>query len=129
MELHVVHQNTRDGSRAVIGIFIDESSDVRAVVPSLVPQLKAHFGTLDEKPDGVVSTNPLDWLPRKTSRYYRYEGSLTTPEHDENVSWVILKEPLLLPKKELGELIEIFRHPARLPQPLNRRYLLANFKP
>jgi carbonic anhydrase len=67
------------------------------------------------------------FLPADTSRYYRYEGSLTTPPYEENVSWVIYKEPLLLPKPELNELIKLFRHPARLPQGLNRRFLLANF--
>lgn len=128
MELHVVHQNTTDGSRAEIGIFIDTSSKAKKT-PSLVPQIKAFIGSQDQCPDNTISENPLDWLPKDTSLYYRYEGSLTTPKYDENVSWVILKEPLLLPKKELIDLIEIFRHPARLPQALNRRFLLANFKP
>jgi carbonic anhydrase len=128
MELHVVHQNVNDGNRAVIGIFIEVSSEAMAV-PSLVPQIKAYFGSKDEQPEADISTNPLEWLPSDTSHYYRYEGSLTTPDFDENVSWVVLKEPLFLPKVDLIELIEIFRHPARLPQALNRRFLLANFKP
>lgn len=127
MELHVVHQNINDGSRAVIGIFIEVSPDAKSV-PSLVPQIKAFLGSKDQQPVGDVSTNPLDWSPSDTSHYYRYEGSLTTPPFDESVSWVVLKEPLLLPKNELVELIEIFRHPARLPQALNRRFLLANFE-
>lgn len=124
MELHVVHQNVNDGSRAVIGIFIDASSAARSV-PSLVPQIKAFFSGQDQQ--GEVSTKVLDWLPSDTSQYYRYEGSLTTEPFDENVSWAILKEPLYLPKNELVELIKLFRHPARLPQALNRRFLLANF--
>jgi carbonic anhydrase len=43
------------------------------------------------------------------------------------VSWVVLKNAKLLPKKELSDLIKLVKHPARLPQPLNRRFLLANF--
>jgi carbonic anhydrase len=128
MELHVVHQNLNDGSRAVIGIFIEASSDAESV-PALVPHIKSLFGGQDQLPEIVVSTNPLDWLPSDTSLYYRYEGSLTTPDYDENVSWVVLKDPLLMPKDDLVELIEIFRHPARIPQALNRRFLLSNFKP
>lgn len=126
MELHVVHQNVNDGSRAVIGIFIDTSGDAK-LVPTLVPQINSFIIDKDVQESSSHSVNPLEWLPTDTSKYYRYEGSLTTPEYDENVSWVILKEPLLLPKSELVELIKIFKHPARLPQAINRRFLLANF--
>ncbi len=83
----------------------------------------------DGEPDPNVSTNPLDWLPEDTKKYYRYEGSLTTPEYDENVSWVVLREPLKLSKKELMKLIPFLQHPARETQPLNRRFVLSNFKP
>lgn len=128
MELHVVHQNVDDGQRVVLGIFIEPSATVKKV-PSLVPQIKTFFGDSDPVLAGQISTNPLDWLPADTSLYYRYEGSLTTPDYDENVSWAIFKEPLFLPKVELIALIKIFKHPARLPQAVNRRFVLANFKP
>lgn len=127
MELHVVHQNIDDGSRAVIGVFI-ESTDKEAVVPALVPQLKDILGGSADRTDRTVSHNPLEFLPENTNEYYRYEGSLTTPSFDENVSWVVLRQPKLLPKAELVELIKLFKHPARLPQGLYRRFLLANFK-
>lgn len=128
MELHVVHQNPNDGTRVVIGIFIDASSKAKSV-PDLVPHLKTMHLDSGASQLEVKSLNPLDWLPSDISHYYRYEGSLTTPEFDENVSWVILKEPLLFPKAELIKLIKFFEHPARLPQAMNRRYLLSSFKP
>lgn len=127
MELHVVHQNINDGCRAVVGIFI-EPDDKATAIPGLVTQLREYFESTDAEPHPAISTNPLDWLPNDTKHYYRYEGSLTTPDYDENVSWVVLREPLKVPKNELMKLIPFLKHPARLPQPLNRRFLLANFK-
>lgn len=127
MELHVVHQNIDDGGRAVLGIFI-EPDEKSSSAPSLVSQLRNFFESKDAEPDPMISTNPLDWRPKNTKHYYRYEGSLTTPQYDENVSWVVLKDSLKLPKDELMRLIPYLKHPARLPQPLNRRFLLANFK-
>lgn len=126
IELHVVHQNTREEGRAVIGIFIEPDDSAKSV-PALVPYLKSFA----EDPEGhggeEIPTNPLEWLPGDSEHYYRYEGSLTTPGYDEDVKWVVLKDPLLLPKAELNDLIKIFKHPARWPQPLNRRFVLANF--
>jgi len=127
MELHVVHQNIDDGSRTVVGVFI-EATDKETVIPALVPQLKAILGGSDDDTDPTVAHNPLEFLPENTDEYFRYEGSLTTPEFDENVSWVVLRYAKLLPKTELVELIKLFKHPARLPQGLNRRFLLANFR-
>src|SRR5262245_24477890 len=121
LELHIVHQNIDDGTRVVIGVFIEVSAAAKAV-PALVPQIKACCDPKNPTLDCIISTNPLDWLPADTSSYYRYEGSLTTPDYDENVSWVMLKDPLTMPKDALATLIECVRHPARLPQPLNRRF-------
>lgn len=128
MELHVVHQNIDDGSRVVIGIFI-EPTDEAVAAPDLFAQMKAFAAEPAKPPETHFSTNPLAFLPKDTEHYYRYEGSLTTPEYDENVSWVVLKESLRVPKKDLMEMIKLFKHPARLPQPLNRRVILANFRP
>ena len=128
MELHIVHQNIDDGTRVVLGIFID-ATDEQVGIPEMVAQIKAAAADSTRQDCAPEPMNPLPFLPENTGDYYRYEGSLTTPEFDENVSWVVLKEPLLLPKSEVVGLIKIFKHPARQPQPLNRRFLLANFRP
>jgi len=129
MELHIVHQNVEDQSRAVVGVFIEATSKSK-FTPSLIPKIRTFLEAKesDTEPDPEVSTNPLDWLPEDTKKYYRYEGSLTTPDYDENVSWVVLRDSLMISKKELMKLIPYLQHPARMPQPLNRRFVLANFK-
>lgn len=128
VELHVVHQNVDDGTRLVVGIFIeptDSDSPVPRSIGELTSILKA--GATGGRP-AEIALNPLDYLPEERSKQYRYQGSLTTPEFDENVSWIVLRQPKFMNKSVLIELIQHFKHPARLPQPLNRRYLLANFR-
>lgn len=127
MELHIVHQNIDDSSLAVIGVFIEPGSG-KAQLPSLMAQIGTILG-----PDPVegtelnVSTDPRDFLPKTWEQHYRYEGSLTTDPHTENVSWVVLKDPLLVPIAKLSELLKLFKSDARFPQALNRRYILKTF--
>ncbi len=129
VELHVVHQNTDDGTRLVVGIFIEPSDSDDAPAPKSLVEL----GTLLKAAPGgpsppEISLNPLDYLPEDRADHYRYEGSLTTPEFDENVTWIVLRRPKSVAKSVLVDLIKYFKHSARIPQPLNRRYLLANFR-
>jgi len=112
MELHIVHQNCDpdDGKLAVVGIMIEADNSAK-ITPSLIELMEtmsndAACACMDFK------TNPYEWLPKNTEHYYRYEGSLTTPEHDEIVSWIVLKEPLKLPRKEINKLIRCAAEPA-----------------
>lgn len=129
VELHVVHQNVNDGSLAVIGIFIEVGEPV-GECPALVTQLKAFLGTTAEpESGGKVVADPSRFLPENTEEYYRYEGSLTTPEFSENVSWVVLRTPFFMAAEDIKALIVEFEKPARFPEPLNRRFVLATFRP
>ena len=127
MELHIVHQNCDpdDGGLAVLGIMIEADNSVKAV-----PELIALMETMSKDDTCDLTdfkTNPNEWLPKDTTRYYRYEGSLTTEPYSEVVSWIVFKDSLKLPRKEINKLIRCAGEPARLPQPLNRRFVLANF--
>lgn len=128
MELHIVSQNCDpgDGGLAVLGIMIEADNSVSAV-PGLIKQLQS-MHRADSCPLKDFETNPHEWLPPDTEHYYRYEGSLTTGEYDEIVSWIVFNEPLPLPRKEIKKLINCVAEPARLPQLLNRRFVLANFE-
>ncbi|MDM4019339.1 carbonic anhydrase family protein [Roseiconus lacunae] len=131
MELHIVHRevNSETLKLGVLGVMIEAG---RGDVPKLIQTLMAFQA--DETCDvEAISTNPWDWIPRNSkgapdiARYYRYEGSLTTPEYDEVVSWIVLDRPLKLPQKEIDNLITCVGEPARLPQPLYRRFVLKTF--
>lgn len=127
MELHIVHQNCDpdDGKLAVLGIMIEADNSAKTV-PGLI-ELMETMAKDDAREFMDFKTNPHEWLPPNTQHFYRYEGSLTTPEYDEIVSWIVLREPLKLPSKEINKLIRFAAEPARLPQPLNRRFVLSNF--
>lgn len=134
MELHVVHQNIDDGTIVVVGIILevaDKDSEADApgkvvkFISSVAKILKADAGP---KADDKVSTSPKAFLPPNPKEYYRYEGSLTTPPFSETVSWVVMRNPLLLKKDELSELIVEFKKEARFLQPINRRFVLKTFK-
>lgn len=132
MELHVVHQNIDDGAIAVVGIMLDVAKKNSAAnapekvvkfIAGIAKVLKAAAAT-----EGKVSTSPKVFLPPNPKEYYRYEGSLTTTPYSETVSWVVMRNPLLLKKDELIELIVEFKKEARFLQPINRRFILKTFK-
>ncbi|KAH7709937.1 carbonic anhydrase, partial [Aphelenchoides avenae] len=48
---------------------------------------------------GAERFRPESMVPADRSRFYRYEGSLTTPNCDENVTWTVMQAPLPLDVK------------------------------
>ena len=68
------------------------------------------------------------------NRYYRYDGSLTTPPCYESVIWSILDEPLYLSLEQLRAFQSLYDQHGkllmktyRLPQPLGTRKLFRSF--
>ena len=121
VEMHIVHQNDEDGTRAVMGVFIDGEGQSGSAADLAINSL------LDNLEEGGKDISPSDILPQDTSKFYRYEGSLTTAPYDENVSWMVMKEPIHLAPETLARLKSEQGHEARVAQDLNRRYVLANF--
>jgi carbonic anhydrase len=64
-------------------------------------------------------------LPEDQS-FYRYEGSLTTPDYGERVSWVVMKDPVTIRDPALRRFILGAADDARDPYPLNRRFVLSD---
>ena len=122
MELHIVHQNDDDGTRAVVGVFIDDQGTSGSKSDNSVNQL---IDSLESEHPSTVAASVI--LPQSTEQFYRYEGSLTTPPYDENVSWLVMREPIHVSPETLNRLKQEQGHEARPAQDLNRRFLLANF--
>lgn len=64
------------------------------------------LGTLSSTPDTNTTMNESrlqDMLPKeeKLVHYFRYLGSLTTPNCDETVVWTVFKEPIKLHKDQV----------------------------
>lgn len=121
-EVHLVHK-TKDGKKAVVlGIFLPVSGvGAMETDAQFFDALKMHDGLRGNKTS--VPLNPIGWLPPNTTTAIRYEGSLTTGEFEEIVSWVILGEkPINRVQYEY-----IFRDTkphARALQDLNRRFVV-----
>jgi len=116
MELHIVLHNQdkykefvkakdKDYGVAVISFVYevkpDDNGGLEQVVEAL-PQVKK------PSPDKYISLNSSvtlkQFLPRNgfSGRYYHYEGSLTTPECDQKVTWTLFPDPIPVSEKQLN---------------------------
>ncbi|XP_027470284.1 carbonic anhydrase 9 isoform X2 [Zalophus californianus] len=159
-EIHVVHLSTafakvdealgRPGGLAVLAAFLQEGSEEN----SAYEQLLSHLEEITEEalegsnpggiPAQVLSTDSETWvpgldvsalLPADLSRYFRYEGSLTTPPCAQGVIWTVFNQTVRLSAKQLHTLSGSLWGPDdsrlqlnfRATQPLNGRMIEASF--
>ncbi|XP_069768287.1 carbonic anhydrase 4a [Narcine bancroftii] len=132
MELHIVHMNQKyselkealkhpDGL-AVLGFMIAESSEENSETNNVVKALKniQQAGLKHSlKPFSLQNMIPDQ---EKLKKYYRYEGSLTTPHCNEAIIWTVFAEPIYLSKTQISEF------PRRLF--FNEsKHMVSNFRP
>jgi len=67
-----------------------------------------------------IKINPADLLPSDRS-FYRFPGSLTTPDCNEVVNWYVMKNPVELSESQIQEYARHYHNVARPLQPLNGR--------
>lgn len=137
MELHLVHYKgsygtlaeavkRRDGL-AVLGVMLEVSNNDNPALAPLATALRniTQSGMFAD----VSALYPLKaFLPRNVDRFYRYDGSLTTPTCNEVVTWTVFDEAISISEKQLNSFRALVDdHGAmivdnfRPPQPLNNR--------
>ncbi|XP_070287347.1 carbonic anhydrase 9 [Myotis yumanensis] len=142
-EIHVVHLSTafakveealgRPGGLAVLAAFLQEGPEEN----SAYEQLLSHLEEVAEE-DSETLVPGLDvsaLLPSDLSRYFRYEGSLTTPPCAQGVIWTVFNQTVRLSAKQLHTLSDSLWGPEgsrlqlnfRATQPLNGRTIEASF--
>ncbi|XP_016078569.1 PREDICTED: carbonic anhydrase 9 isoform X2 [Miniopterus natalensis] len=142
-EIHVVHLSTafakvdealgRPGGLAVLAAFLQEGPEEN----SAYEQLLSHLEEIAEE-DSETWVPGLDvsaLLPSDLSRYFRYEGSLTTPPCAQGVIWTVFNHTVRLSAKQLHSLSSSLWGPQdsrlqlnfRATQPLNGRMIEASF--
>lgn len=101
MEMHLVHR-ADDGTLPVVGVFVvagEEHKELKKLFAEL-PQQEGerreikHFNLTRLLPEGLES--------------FRYDGSLTTPEFDEGVRWVVLAEPIEMSPEQIAAFQALF---------------------
>ncbi|GLT40647.1 hypothetical protein SLA2020_147640 [Shorea laevis] len=127
-ELHLVHLAS-DKSISVVAILYqygDPDPFLTKIMNALEELAKEKFSP-DEISGIKLGSMDLKQLKRKTRRYYRYIGSLSTPPCTENVTWNILGKVRTISKEQLAALqaplSSEFKHNARPVQPLNGRQI------
>ncbi|CAO4385803.1 unnamed protein product [Caenorhabditis nigoni] len=108
-ELHLVHVRegltlhealTRPDGLAVVGVFLAKTNDPVAnnfsPISERLHDLR-HSGNVTE----LKNFRTKYVLPLDTEAFYRYEGSLTTPDCSEAVIWTVLAEPMAISSHQL----------------------------
>jgi len=114
-ELHLVHVGD-DGHIVVLGIFMADGDTHSGLSP-----IWSAFPTVEAAP---FPFDPAVLLP-DSREVYVYEGSLTTPPCTEDVTWLVLKQPMYLSDVQIENLTAVHAetniHNNRPVQPLNDR--------
>ncbi len=121
MEVHFVHQ-ARNGEIAVIAVFFEEGEEnptLQTIWNKLPPVGKT--ARVD-----ATTVNAKELLPKDTSKYFHYKGSLTTPPCSEVVNWYVLATPIEASKEQIRTFSKLIKPNNRPIQPLNRRFVLAH---
>lgn len=103
LELHIVHQNTRDSNLAVLGVFFDRSVGTKDndFLTNLIANSTSGNSTSKY---WKVGTLPLMNLVTNldSEKIYHYQGSLTTPPCTETVSWIVVDDPQPISQNQLN---------------------------
>lgn len=144
MEKHLVHYKTEygnlsaalekpDGVAVLSILFVISEHDNPALAP-LIAQVVANKDVAEH--NITADVYPLtSVLPRDLARFYRYQGSLTTPTCNEVVTWTIFDDHVPVSEKQMDSiraLTDTEKDPLvnnfRPTQPLNGRKLYRSFK-
>ncbi|XP_077334361.1 carbonic anhydrase 9 isoform X2 [Lithobates pipiens] len=144
-EIHVVHYSssfqsldeavTQPGGLAVLAAFIQKGPEENKDYQNLLSHLEEvkEAGQSREIPGFDIR----GLLPQQLDRYYRYNGSLTTPPCYQTVNWTIFNQTIFLSEDQLEILEDTIHHDHdhilqmnfREPQSLNGRLVLSSFRP
>lgn len=118
LEVHFVHKSAA-GELAVLGVLVEEGEYDVLWEPFLIrlpdgPDDPRHIEDLD------LDITELRPLPK---RYYRYQGSLTTPPCSEIVQWIVMAEKRQIAPEQMDELVSRLHKNNRPVQPLGDRVL------
>jgi len=114
--------------KVVVGLFCEESDPNCKTPKSFVPVLQKVLGSKEIEPC-EMKFKLSDLIPDdKDKKFYHYQGSLTSGNFEEYISWLVMKEPVTVDGANLKELRKSAEQDPREAKPLNRRFVLRNFE-
>ncbi|CAG5125738.1 unnamed protein product, partial [Candidula unifasciata] len=136
IELHLVTYNSQlypsiseavmeEGGLAVLGVMYEISETDNPSLATLVKALR-HVRDPEKQQRAPLPLMSLrDFLPKDISRYYRYNGSLTTPGCFESVIWTVFDTKQTISHKQLKEFTTVlqFQHKEKGDHSRHRRSL------
>uniref|UniRef100_A0A8C6Z0E0 Carbonic anhydrase n=1 Tax=Nothoprocta perdicaria TaxID=30464 RepID=A0A8C6Z0E0_NOTPE len=130
-ELHIVHYNSANYSS------FEEAKDKRDGLAVLAFLYVVRPPRPQSQSTQLASLDVRAMLPENLSRFYRYQGSLTTPPCSESVTWTVFDDPVVLSHTQVISLLEstlldwhnrTLRNDYRRAQPLHGRAVEASFR-
>lgn len=127
LEVHFVHRASATNTLAVLGILFERQQDDNPYLSELLSILNRTVNS------SIAVAQQIDLsrlFPKSPNpKFYRYNGSLTTPPCTEGVIWTILARPIRISDSQIrafwsNEVPFNFRP----TQPLHSRRVLANFR-
>lgn len=137
-EMHFVHVNTKYSSTSeavkhfdgllVFGTLIEVSAN--GVNNSLIERFVSHFDKIvyADQNTTISSFALNDFFTVDTSKYFHYNGSLTTPGCNEAVLWVVFEKFLYISQAQLDEFRKL-RHDTVAKAVNQTEYLYNNYRP
>lgn len=125
MELHAVHVERGGSNLLVMGQLFKIGPTPNRFLQSLVDA-----GLPEKSHDQISSDKRIDLQDAftNTASYYTYSGSLTTPPCSEIVTWVVLKQPANMTRKQLRAFQGVMGNNFRPLQHLNDRQVRQTFR-
>ena len=128
LEVHFVHRAPATNTLAVLGILFDRQRDDNPYLNDLLFVLNR---TIDSSVAIAQQIDLSRLFPKTpTPKFYRYNGSLTTPPCTEGVIWTILARPIPISDYQLRTFSDNqVSFNFRPTQKLHSRRVLASFRP
>jgi carbonic anhydrase len=117
MVAHLVHKDA-DGKLAVVAVLLDQGK-----AHPLVQQVWNNLPLEKGMEQASLTQMDLTQLLPEQRQYYTYMGSLTTPPCSEGVLWMVMKNPAMISREQIGVFGKLYQMNARPIQATSGRLI------